>query len=120
MVKMVWYLCLILIVFIPFKIRIMNVIKSNQVSLNILGLVVNVDLEMIKSRFAKNKLTFRKILNYFSLSNLVTDLLKVMKIKEFKLVKYYQEKQFNQTYPIINYLILSALIENFLKAHRRL
>ena len=114
-----WYLGLILIVFIPFKIRIMNVLESNQVSLNVFGLVINVDLETIKSQFVKNKITLSKILSYFSLSNLITDLLKIMKIKEFKLVKYYQEKRFDQTFPIISYFILSTFIESFLKVNHQ-
>ena len=110
MVNKMWYL-LILILFIPFNIKIINVFDANQVSFRFLGFEIGIDKDAIKTRLMKNKITLRKIINYLSLSNLFTDLFKTTFIKEFVLIKYYQANRFEQTYPVVTYYFICSIIE---------
>lgn len=118
MVNKMWYL-LILILFIPLNIKIINVFDTNQVRFHFLGFEIGVDKEAIKTRLMKNKITLRKIINYLSLSNLVTDLFKITYIKEFVLIKYYQANRFEQTYPVVTYYFICSIIEGFLASNHK-
>lgn len=108
-----WYLILLIVV-IPFKIKIINVSEQNKIKVRFLFFNLNLDQNDLRNRFKENKPTFKQVLNYLSLSNFLGDLIRKIKIKDFKIIKYVEDSIFYETYPIITYYLFTSMIEGWL------
>ena len=118
MVIILWYLILVLLI-IPFKIKIINIYDKNQIKISFLFIRLTFDQDSIKKRFKENKMGLNQVLNYLSLSNFLGDLVRIAEIKMFKIIKYIEDNNFFQTYPIILYYLFTSLVDGWLKTNHK-